>query len=154
MVLITICFWISAITLWTIRTTQNTSEAGGLFEDATDANTNNPYYAEIESWHKDDANLPKLFPNTHSQWKLYPKKELFAWHEVPLHSVRAIVSNNKSYLGEMGIPVKLPWHLEAEAKERFADHQLNVVASDLVSLNRRLPDLRHQNCQRVQYPHR
>ena len=154
LVLITICFWISAITLWTIRTTQNTSEAGGLFEDATDANTNNPYYAQIESWHKDDANLPKLFPNSNSQWKYYPKKELFAWHEVPLHSVRAIVSNNKSYLGEMGIPVKLPWHLEAEAKERFADHQLNVVASDLVSLNRRLPDGRHQNCQIVQYPDR
>ena len=54
----------------------------------------------------------------------------------------------------MGIPVTIPKNLETEAKERYTKHQLNVVASDLVSLNRRLPDVRHEKCQNVQYPDR
>ena len=45
-------------------------------------------------------------------------------------------------------------NLESEANDRYTKHQLNVVASDLVSLNRRLPDVRHEKCQNVQYPDR
>ena len=40
------------------------------------------------------------------------------------------------------------------AKERYSKHQLNVVASEFVSLNRKLPDVRHDKCQKVQYPKR
>ena len=54
----------------------------------------------------------------------------------------------------MGVPVKIPDHLESLAKEKQSIHQLNVVASNLVSLNRRLPDVRHERCRTVSYPRR
>ena len=91
--LITICFWLSGITLWTFRAIHDEP-----ILVINSVNTN-PYYATIESWHKNDSILPKLFPSKTSKWKYYPKSELFAWHEVPLHSVRALVNNNKTYLG-------------------------------------------------------
>ena len=64
------------------------------------------------------------------------------------------MDNNKTYSGEMGEPVNIPKNLESEAKKRYSKHQLNIVASDLVSLNRRLPDVRHESCLIVQYPDR
>ena len=46
----------------------------------------------------------------------------------------------------MGEPVDIPKNLQSEAKKLYSKHQLNIVASDLVSLNRRLPDVRHESC--------
>ena len=46
----------------------------------------------------------------------------------------------------MGEPVDIPRNLQSEAKKLYSKHQLNIVASDLVSLNRRLPDVRHESC--------
>ena len=73
-VLITLCFWLSAITLWTIRR----SPLNNNNNESLNPNTNildnvvleifsgetNPYYNEIDKWHRNDSNLPKLFPTS------------------------------------------------------------------------------------------
>ena len=128
--LITVCFWMSAITLWSIR------HENGFADFEKD-----PFYTvihqKISKWHKSDEKLPSL------KKSVYSASELFAWHSLPLHSVRAVVNNSVNYLGEMGDSVQVPENLQNQAKKRFNTHQLNVVASDLVSLNRRLPDFRN-----------
>ena len=154
--LITICFWLSCATLWTVRHRIDDRNSVVVDDNFIVLQEQNPFYTtihrQIRHWHLDDPVVPKLFPNKGSRWRLYPAKELHQWHEVPLHSVRAIVPNNKTYHGEMGVPVKVPAHLEAQAKERQSIHQLNVVASELVSLNRRLPDVRHERLVGIGFP--
>lgn len=44
--------------------------------------------------------------------------------------------------GEYGKPVVLTGVLKAESEKRFEENQFNVVASDLIALNRTLPDNR------------
>ena len=44
--------------------------------------------------------------------------------------------------GEMGKPVSIPLDHQAEAKEKFKINQFNLVASEMISLNRSLPDYR------------
>ena len=148
-VLISICFWFSGITLWSIRKFH--PEDSEVFIDNDNLVVyehkdpfNTIMHQNIAKWHQNDTTLPVLFPFENSKWRTYPANQLYSWAEVPLHSVRATVDNNRAYLGEMGVPVKIPKHLEAKAKERQSVHQLNVVASELVSLNRRLPDVRHE----------
>ena len=70
-VLITLCFWLSAITLWTIRTSNNNNQNGNLNHNILDnvvlvvvSAETNPYYNEIDKWHRNDSNLPKLFPTS------------------------------------------------------------------------------------------
>ena len=44
--------------------------------------------------------------------------------------------------GEMGRPVVIGDDREAEMKEQFKVNQFNILASDLISPNRSLPDVR------------
>ena len=165
--LITTCFWVSAVTLWTIQKS-NYSASESIIDDLYIDHGDNliiyerikdPFntviHKEIAKWHNDDSEAqPKLIPKPGSKWKHYPKRELFAWHGVPLHSVRALVDNSKIYHGEMGEPVEIPLKLQSQAKSRQSIHQLNVVASELVSLNRRLADVRNSACLNLKYPNR
>ncbi|VDO00488.1 unnamed protein product [Rodentolepis nana] len=50
-----------------------------------------------------------------------------------------------SLLGEGGKAVRLPTHLMADSKAKFALNQFDVVISDLISVNRSLPDVRHDS---------
>lgn len=54
--------------------------------------------------------------------------------------------------GEMGKPVVIPLDRQAESKEKFKINQFNLVASDMISLNRSLPDYRMDACKRKSYP--
>nr|CAH7739270.1 unnamed protein product [Callosobruchus chinensis] len=54
--------------------------------------------------------------------------------------------------GERGRPVKLPPNKEAQAKEKFKLNQFNVMASDSISLNRSLQDVRLEGCKDKRYP--
>jgi hypothetical protein len=149
-ILITLCFWLSGIALWSIR--HFDGDTNGDYMEDTDLfwrskNLNNydsVVHQRIRKLHESDTVRPKLYPGDNPKWQYYPVTELFAWADIPAHSVRALVNNNKTYHGEMGEAVKVPADLEAEAKARQSIHQLNVVASELVSLNRRLPDVRHE----------
>jgi polypeptide N-acetylgalactosaminyltransferase len=44
--------------------------------------------------------------------------------------------------GEMGKPAQVPQEQQALAKERFKLNQFNLVASDMIALNRSLSDVR------------
>lgn len=44
--------------------------------------------------------------------------------------------------GEMGRPVVIGEERQAEMKEQFKINQFNILASDLISANRSLPDVR------------
>ena len=44
--------------------------------------------------------------------------------------------------GEMGKPVRIDKEKEAEMKEKFKINQFNLMASDMIALNRSLPDVR------------
>ncbi|KAK0417474.1 hypothetical protein QR680_013031 [Steinernema hermaphroditum] len=48
--------------------------------------------------------------------------------------------------GEMGNGVSIAGDRQEEMKERFKQNQFNVMASDLMSLNRTLPDYRSSKC--------
>ncbi|KAH9283581.1 Polypeptide N-acetylgalactosaminyltransferase 13 [Echinococcus granulosus] len=51
-----------------------------------------------------------------------------------------------SLLGEGGKPVRLPASLMADSKAKFGLNQFDVVVSNLISVNRSLPDVRHPSC--------
>ena len=44
--------------------------------------------------------------------------------------------------GEYGIPVKLNSSFSMEIRNGYKKHELNIVVSDMISLHRRVPDLR------------
>ena len=59
-----------------------------------------------------------------------------------IEETKTILNNPKSWPGENGNAVVLPEHLKQKAKERFKENQFNVIASDLIALNRTIPDVR------------
>lgn len=54
--------------------------------------------------------------------------------------------------GELGKPVIIPDEQTEEMKERFKEHQFNIMASDMISLNRTLMDHRDPKCVLKVYP--
>ncbi|KAK6166787.1 hypothetical protein SNE40_023409 [Patella caerulea] len=53
--------------------------------------------------------------------------------------------------GEQGRAVAVPDSMKDEAKEKFKINQFNLVASDMISLNRSLPDYRMDACKKKEY---
>jgi hypothetical protein len=53
--------------------------------------------------------------------------------------------NPPDWPGENGKPVVIPEKLKKEAEKRFTENQFNIVASDLIALNRTIPDQRSQS---------
>lgn len=66
----------------------------------------------------------------------YNSKQLKRWKPAP------IVIPNAGMPGEMGKPVHIPPERESEMKEKFKLNQFNLMASDMISLNRSLADVR------------
>ncbi|XP_037958454.1 polypeptide N-acetylgalactosaminyltransferase 5-like [Teleopsis dalmanni] len=62
------------------------------------------------------------------------------------------VREAKGKPGEMGKPVKIPAEMKDLMKEKFKENQFNLLASDMISLNRSLTDVRHENCRKKSYP--
>ncbi|KAL6054047.1 hypothetical protein STEG23_008730, partial [Scotinomys teguina] len=55
---------------------------------------------------------------------------------------KAVISRNQEGPGEMGKAVLIPKDDQEKMKELFKINQFNLMASDLIALNRSLPDVR------------
>lgn len=66
----------------------------------------------------------------------YKPSQLRRWRPAP------VVEEIYGSPGEMGKPVHIPSEQEAEMKEKFKLNQFNIMASDIISLNRSLSDVR------------
>ncbi|RCN33314.1 hypothetical protein ANCCAN_20865, partial [Ancylostoma caninum] len=53
--------------------------------------------------------------------------------------------------GEQGVDVLVPAEKAAEKDKRFLENQFNVMASEMISVNRSLPDFRSSECQAKTY---
>ncbi|KAH8287928.1 hypothetical protein KR018_007301 [Drosophila ironensis] len=62
------------------------------------------------------------------------------------------VQEAKGKPGELGKPVKIPADMKDLMKEKFKENQFNLLASDMISLNRSLTDVRLEGCRRKHYP--
>ena len=109
-------------------------------------------YQVIESWmNQKSENFSSLPILTSFKKEKYTKNEVFTWKEIPVHNINNVLANldkaehkgNISDVGEFGKAVNLPQHLEKQSRARISLHQLDVVASDLMSLNRKLKDMRN-----------
>ena len=54
------------------------------------------------------------------------------------------VTTSRVRHGDLGVAVVVPAELRDDERLKMERHRMNVVASDLTSLNRRLPDVRHE----------
>jgi len=59
--------------------------------------------------------------------------------------------NPSNWPGENGRAVIIPPHLKDNSKKRFSENQFNIVASDLMALNRSIPDQRSTACKNREY---
>ncbi|KFZ68703.1 Polypeptide N-acetylgalactosaminyltransferase 1, partial [Podiceps cristatus] len=53
--------------------------------------------------------------------------------------------------GEMGKPVVIPKEEQEKMKEMFKINQFNLMASEMIALNRSLPDVRLEGCKTKVY---
>ncbi|XP_060034139.1 polypeptide N-acetylgalactosaminyltransferase 13 isoform X4 [Erinaceus europaeus] len=71
----------------------------------------------------------------------------------PTYSFRkAVISRNQEGPGEMGKAVLIPKDDQEKMKELFKINQFNLMASDMIALNRSLPDVRLEGCKTKVYP--
>lgn len=68
----------------------------------------------------------------------YRSLVLKKWFQAPT------VREAKGKPGEMGKPVKIAADQKELMKEKFKENQFNLLASDMISLNRSLTDVRHE----------
>ncbi|XP_066597733.1 polypeptide N-acetylgalactosaminyltransferase 5 isoform X1 [Prorops nasuta] len=85
------------------------------------------------------------FEDVNSTRRKYKQSEIHLWR--PARTVR----ENKGSPGEMGSPVQIPADQEAKQQELFKLNQFNLMASDMISLNRSLKDVRLEGCKNKKY---
>uniref|UniRef100_A0A8C2ZD31 Polypeptide N-acetylgalactosaminyltransferase n=1 Tax=Cyclopterus lumpus TaxID=8103 RepID=A0A8C2ZD31_CYCLU len=69
-----------------------------------------------------------------------------------LPALRAVISRSHEGPGEMGKAVNIPKDNQEKMKELFKINQFNLMASDMIALNRSLPDVRLDGCKTKLYP--
>lgn len=99
-------------------------------DDELDTNANNNQQQQQNDKNSiDEFNID--MPRT------YRSVELRKWRQAPE------VIENYGKPGERGKPVKIPASMQELAKEKFKENQFNLLASDMIWLNRSLTDVRH-----------
>ena len=93
----------------------------------------------VDRWHTSDSAVPKLFKE--QKWNGYDSSDLYDWLPVSEENEEG----GKDAPGALGAAVVLTKEEERLAKAKTSLHQLNLVASDKIPLNRTLPD--HRNLQ-------
>lgn len=76
----------------------------------------------------------------------YPRSKLKTWQ------LARVVPKNKGMPGELGKAVQVPKSREEEKRKKFKINQFNLVASEMISLNRSLQDVRLSQCKSKVYP--
>ncbi|XP_070155759.1 polypeptide N-acetylgalactosaminyltransferase 5 isoform X1 [Polyergus mexicanus] len=76
----------------------------------------------------------------------YPQSALHIWRSA------RVIKESKGNPGEMGAAVHIPPEKEAKQQELFKLNQFNLMASDMISLNRSLKDIRLEGCKNKKYP--
>lgn len=76
----------------------------------------------------------------------YPNHLLNRWKPMPP------VREKRGKHGEGGRGVTMRPEQEAIMKQKFKENQFNILASDMISLNRSLQDIRQADCKTKQYP--
>ncbi|XP_022175717.1 polypeptide N-acetylgalactosaminyltransferase 5 isoform X2 [Myzus persicae] len=76
----------------------------------------------------------------------YPSHMLMRWKPMPP------VREKRGKHGEGGRGVTMKPEQEAIMKQKFKENQFNIIASDMISLNRSLQDIRQGECKSKQYP--
>uniref|UniRef100_A0A8D0D9W4 Polypeptide N-acetylgalactosaminyltransferase n=1 Tax=Sander lucioperca TaxID=283035 RepID=A0A8D0D9W4_SANLU len=69
-----------------------------------------------------------------------------------LPALRAVISRSHEGPGEMGKAVNVPKDDQEKMKDLFKINQFNLMASDMIALNRSLPDVRLDGCKTKLYP--
>uniref|UniRef100_A0A336K344 Polypeptide N-acetylgalactosaminyltransferase n=1 Tax=Culicoides sonorensis TaxID=179676 RepID=A0A336K344_CULSO len=94
---------------------------------------------EIDTNHSmdDHADLPIS--------QTYKPQDLKKWQVV------SPLPENIGKPGEMGKPVRILPAQQALMKEKFKENQFNLLASDMIMLNRSLTDVRHEACKNKYY---
>lgn len=84
----------------------------------------------------------------------WPHLRLPPYTEAHLHTWVAPImrSNPSSWPGENGKGVDLPKDQEKLKEEKFKLNQFNLIASDMIALNRSINDVRLDGCRRKRYP--
>jgi len=95
---------------------------------------------------KETVEIPKLSIRNSHKYFGYSENQLTKYRE-PKQEIR-----NRGLPGDNGNPVQIPFHLDVLAGKRFAQHQLNLVASELIPEDRILPDYRSENCKTRAFP--
>ncbi|XP_051867819.1 polypeptide N-acetylgalactosaminyltransferase 13 [Pristis pectinata] len=68
-----------------------------------------------------------------------------------LPALRAVISRTQEGPGEMGKAVHIPKEDQEKMRELFKINQFNLMASDMIALNRTLPDVRLEGCKTKVY---
>ncbi|KAK9885241.1 hypothetical protein WA026_010743 [Henosepilachna vigintioctopunctata] len=84
--------------------------------------------------------------NLSSDVRQYKTSQLHRWSHAP------VVPSIPGSPGEMGKAVHIPSSQEVIMKEKFKLNQFNLMASDIISLNRSLSDVRMNECKDKVYP--
>ena len=112
-------------------------------------------YQVIESWSYNDSKNSSKFPILSSiggnQRPRYTRNEIFKWNDIPIDNINDVLetldkeehNGSVSDFGEFGKAVNLPQELIKQSKAKMSLHQLDVVASDIMSLNRKINDMRN-----------
>ncbi|KAJ3591613.1 hypothetical protein NHX12_006746, partial [Muraenolepis orangiensis] len=69
-----------------------------------------------------------------------------------LPALRAVISRGHEGPGEMGKAVNIPKDEQEKMKDMFKINQFNLMASDMIALNRSLPDVRLDGCKSKVFP--
>lgn len=138
-VLMTSLVWVMLVlTVFTIYT--DCSGNGGWGCSKTKPDINHDLKANVKTGSKGRGALYEhLHDRGKTQEKLtYDKNDLKRWRNAP------VVQEQRGRHGELGRAVHIPKEKQALMKEKFKLNQFNLLASDMISLNRSLSDIRQE----------
>ncbi|XP_032678786.1 polypeptide N-acetylgalactosaminyltransferase 5 isoform X1 [Odontomachus brunneus] len=93
---------------------------------------------------------PKI-PVRETSSKQESSKRQYSQSRLHLWRPAKVIRENKGSPGEMGAAVHIPPENEAKQQELFKLNQFNLMASDMISLNRSLKDIRLDGCKNKKY---